>query len=261
MRKPMWVLAAVVVCACGGGGGNNTAGPNDNNSNANVTVSTPGQPTDSEWASLAAELSGIAADAAQKAVGAAHHTAPALEADALMGLSASRASAVSFSGNYYCCGKDVGTGSYVSTTGELGDPSGGTRALTERLSSNEGTRWRSSDGRTTWSVQLPDGLRMTSSLAVVGDTIGSAQSFRVVGTITYRVAGGELKTEAIDVQLSYANLQSSPPTATGQIGPVRLSGGALPSTPRAGRCSLPREGCGPTVNGNAPCTAWPLCGL
>jgi hypothetical protein len=97
-------------------------------------------------------------------------------------------------------------------------------------------------------------------MAVSGSTYQAAQTFKLQGSIGY-VVSGSTKAQPIDVTLTYSNFQTSAPTATGQMGPVPMTSTPLPApTPgTSSRCSPPREGCGPLVSGNAPCTKYPLC--
>jgi len=70
---------------------------------------------------------------------------------------------------------------------------------------------------------------------------------------------GTVKDVTVDITYKYDNIESATPMATGQIGTATLSGQPAPTLATPGRCSRPREGCGPNANGDAPCTVWPRC--
>jgi hypothetical protein len=109
-----------------------------------------------------------------------------------------------------------------------------------------------------WSVDLSK-LRVTSDLETSGTSVNPSQQLRLSGTFSYRMPNASTKDVVVDVVFRYANLESSVPTATGRIGSANLTGEPTQALVQPSRCSRPREGCGPTVSGDNPCTVWPKC--
>jgi hypothetical protein len=250
-------FAAVVSLAafalnCGGGGDTSSSADNPT---APTTVATA-DPATADWTQLAGQLAAATNAALRSALGGSAATAQSLASPlALQRPSGSSTIAAAF----FCCGNAPST-SHLTVesvfTVSPADASGFT--LSQTIQTSSATDWASTSG-VRWRIET-DGLRVTGQVVTAGTSVRAEQQFRLQGALTYFLASGVGKRQNIDVALAYANVETSGPVATGQMGPAPLAGGApLDSNNPPQRCSLPREGCGPLANGDAPCTKYPVC--
>ena len=104
------------------------------------------------------------------------------------------------------------------------------------------------------------GLRFSGSYWCCGNLGPEPDSvISYQGEISYLGGRGDLQHVEVDTALTHQSFfRGGSATVSGRMGSSSIP--ATPHTPGASqRCSLPREGCGPLANGNAPCTLYPAC--
>jgi hypothetical protein len=221
-----------------------------------TSPTTTGDPATADWTSLASQLAQIGAEQIVAAMGSAGPTSVSPTRPRALTAPAQN---FSVTGAYFCCGpKSTTTSHIVVSTSVTVPPGAGALGILQTIGSFNETEWTSTTANG-WRIDLSQ-LQITAGLTTTGSTITGAQQLRLSGSMAYGKAGEATMTlVAVDVLFTYANLESSVPTASGQMGPATLAGQSLTPSPGASRCSRPREGCGPLVNGDAPCTVWPKC--
>ena len=258
--------------ACGGGHGD-TASPTAPTTGFSSTGAL-GEPADADWAELGAELAAIGIHSFQEAL-ASNSTAssrpfarPAAVATPL-GLPWPPRD-ISFAASYWCCGAfGPNSMSYFTSTAQMIAENElalqkKQLAINIQHNSSKPISWRSRRGAGSWELSIPaTGLQITSTIETVSNEILPAQTFKLAGSLNYALAGAVPKAAPVDVSLRYIDFQTQPPMATGQIGPLRVTGNPLPASATPARCSRPREGCAPCTSfspcGPAPCGGWPAC--
>jgi hypothetical protein len=255
MKRILALLLAASLASCGGGGGK--AAPTDSPTPTGPTNSgTPtisGEPSNLDYIQLGAQLVSMAADQIVQALSGSGVSA----ATRIGPLELKRPTQNSTrTAGFFCCG--VSTTTFVTMTTAITVPPGtGALGILQTLGSLTEPEW-SSTVANGWRVDLSQ-LRVTSELATSGSSVDATQQLRLSGTLRYTMPNASTKQQTVDIVFRYANLESSVPTATGQIGTATLSGEPTATLIQPGRCSRPREGCGSTVSGDAPCTVWPKC--
>jgi hypothetical protein len=254
------VLSAAILLggSCGkGGSSSNPGGPTPAVSSFS-TVASGGEPSDMDWAQLGAQLAGLSANALQEvlAASATGFTPNGLRTYDLVAPTANR----TWDASYFCCGTAT---SYLTLGGQIliGRSADGLGiTITQTFSRLVELTWAVPSN--SYSLAFPgDGLTMTAQLVTANGRIVQGQEFTLNGQVSY-LGGNTLRTATINATFGFRNIEDilQGLTATGQLGPLRLTGQSMPvSAASVSRCSRPREGCGPLVSGNAPCTRWPAC--
>lgn len=246
MRRVLVAIVMAATLACGGGKISGPAGPST------------GEPSQSDWLGLAAELAAIGADALQAAL-----SSPAIGTGLVPRVHALDQSAptstVNASAIYFCCGGSLVQNLTVAST--LTIASGGSPALVQAFSDSNLSWKLNTDGSPT-SINLSmSGVTLTGALATSGGAIDGVQRLQLSGAVTYTLGNGEKKIATFEVWYSYSTYPTGAPTASGQMGPAMVNG-ALPQASTLQCTNIPREGCPPCTLGGcgpAPCGRLPAC--
>lgn len=216
-----------------------------------------GEPSELDWATLGGQFGAIGVATIQQSLASSNGTFAGQRR--VLGTVAVDApvSDVAVSAAFLCCGSSAS--SHLAVSGDL-RPGAGTVGVALDYSSDGPLRWTSASG-TTWLLEIEsNGLAVTATLSAQGGRIAPTQEFRLIGSVTYVLATGEMKTAMINLSLLYPNLDDgAPPNGMGRIGPLEFPFTPLPPASPPERCSRPQEGCGPLVSGPCPCTSWPPC--
>jgi hypothetical protein len=258
-------LGLSATLSCGGSGGSTPTEP------STTSTSTDAEPTTADWAALAAELTANGVSALNEALTTSGvqvaAVPPPIVFAGLLQLQDERTIEVElhglrFSGSYWCCG-NLGPepDSVISYQGEIRaliTETGRVLRVTETLADSASFRWGPPSRARTIDLS-PSGLQVVSDLAYGADGIEPRQEFRLVGSLSYLGGRGDLQHVEVDTALTHQSFfRGGSATVSGRMGSSSIP--ATPYTPGASqRCSLPREGCGPLANGNAPCTLYPAC--
>lgn len=256
LRLMVTVLAIfAATCAGGSGKGDPSDMPLPTGPTNSGTPTATGDPSNADFIELGAQLTTMAVDQIVQALSGSGASSLAVsEPFALRRPSQNTTRTAA----YFCCGPATNNPSYITMTTTITVPPGtGSLGIVQTLGALTEPEW-SSTVANNWRIDLSD-LRITSELATTGSTVNESQQLRLSGTLWYRMPNATEKSVTVDVRFQYADLVSSVPTATGQIGTATLSGETTRTLTSPGRCSRPREGCGPMVSGDAPCTIWPRC--
>lgn len=248
-----FVCTLAVSCSGGGSGGGTIDTPTPTGPTNSGTPTATGDPSNLDYITLGAQLVTMAADQVVQSLSGSG--ASAQNYIAPMDLRRPTQS-INRTAGFFCCGGS-NTTAITMTTAITVTPGTGALGLLQTLGSLTEPEW-SSTVANGWRVDLSK-LRITSELDTSGSTVNATQQLRLSGSLTYKMPNASTKEQEVDVVFRYANLESSVPTATGKIGTATLSGEPTAPLVQPGRCSRPREGCGPTVSGDAPCTVWPKC--
>lgn len=267
VRRLLAVVGLLAVFACGGGGSQPASQPT-----APSTTNTTGEPNDADWTALAGELTANGVLTLNEALTAQGIAAAAVRPPVLFASLLQlqdepsievRLDGLRFSGSYWCCG-NLGPEpeTVVSYSGEIQaviGQSGRVLRVTETLSDSAPFRWGVPSIRTHAIELSPRGLQVVSDLVITEAGLERREEFRLVGTLTYVDGRGDSKAVDVNTVLGYENFfQGGAARVSGRMGDLNIPGSSY--TPGASqRCSLPREGCGPLVEGNAPCTRYPAC--
>ena len=256
-RAVLAVFLCGILVSCAGGSnsdGTSTGGPSAPSS---PTVPTePGQPSTADWTQLAAQIAKAGAEQVVAALAAPSGSSVSTVRPLILPRPPAN---VSQTAGYFCCGPVNATSSHITVTTSITiTPGSGALGILQTLGSFTETQWSSTTATQGWRIDLSQ-LRITGDLRANATTVDAAQQFRLQGRMAYGLPGTLMQLVDVDVLFSYANLESSAPTATGTMGSTTLTGQAMTPTTTPSRCSRPREGCGSMVEGNAPCTTWPAC--
>jgi hypothetical protein len=256
MKRILAVAMAMSLASCGGGGGGKSSqidSPTPTGPTNSGTPTATGDPSNLDYITLGAQLVSMAADQIVQSLSGSGVSA----ASRVGPLELKRpAQNINRTAGFYCCGASTAT--FVTMTTAVTVPNNaGALGILQTIGSLTEPEW-SSTVANGWRVDLSQ-LRITSELDTSGSSVNPTQQLRLSGTLRYTMPNASTKEQTVDVVFRYANLESSVPTATGKIGPATLSGEPTAPLIQPGRCSRPREGCGPTVSGDAPCTVWPKC--
>jgi hypothetical protein len=244
-------VMAALTAACGGGGGDDSpAEPSDPSTAFSTTPPAPGEPADIDWARLASQFGAIPADALRQTLSASSASIGALDLPA-------PTSEKPVTAGFLCCGTSTAT--FLTVTGTV-RPAGGGVNVTLSLASANPLQWTSGTSNVTWAIDARTPLQVSGTLATAGGRVVQTQRLALAGSLTYTVSGTQTKPASVDLTYDFQAFDSGQPTASGQIGTLTgLQAKPLPVLPEAPRCSQPKEGCGPLVQGNCPCTKWPIC--
>jgi hypothetical protein len=252
------LLAALAVPAvsCGGGGakGSPTESITPTGPTNSGTPTPTGDPSNLDYITLGAQIVSMAAGEIVQGLSSGT-TATGMTVAGSMDLRRPTQNVTQTAG-FFCCG--ASSRDFITMTTVISVPgSAGALGILQTLGHLTEPEW-SSTVANGWNVDLSK-LRVTSDLETNGTSVNQAQQLRLSGTFSYRMPNASTKEVNVDVVFRYSNLESSVPTANGRIGNANLTGEPTPSLIQPARCSKPREGCGPTVSGDHPCTVWPKC--
>jgi len=265
MRTLLIVLASASLLSCGGGGGGGAANtPTVPTGPVPTAPTIAGEPESADWTLLSGQLASMGNDSLQNALSPNGIAANPFRVRTMSHLHAP-AQGSTVTTQYFCCGNPgpvPQTTSHVLLDSSITITPGnnGSFTLAQNFRTVSTTEWISTTGGVRWRLDTSD-LRIVGTVKSAGGAVDAAQEFRLQGTVTYFLASGEARRADINVLLNYANFESGGPTATGQAGPVLITGQVLAPLVSPGRCSRPLEGCACAngCTGTAPCTKWPRC--
>lgn len=261
MKRIFALVLVTVLASCGGGGKDGQMDPPTPTGPTNTgTPTAAGDPSNADFIELGAQLSSMGVDQIVQALtNGTGSTSP----NGTLGLNGPLelrrpSQNVSRTAGYFCCGPQAASRSYITVTTSITlTPGTGALGILQSFGSFTETEW-SSTVANNWRIDLSK-LRIEGDLATTGSTVNGSQQLRLVGTLRYTMPNASTKDVVVDVRFQYANFEDNSPAATGTMGAVNITGQSTTPLIMPGRCSRPREGCGPTVNGDAPCTVWPRC--
>jgi hypothetical protein len=251
----MVVVLATFAATCGGGSGKDAVSdlPLPTGPTNSGTPTATGDPSNGDFIELSAQLMSMASGQLVQALSGS----AGVQSIGPMTLQRP-AQTVTQTAAFFCCGPQSTTStSVVMTTSITVPPSTGALGILQTIGQVTEPQWISTVANG-WRIDLSK-LRITGDAETTGNTVNASQQLRLSGTFTYTIPNSATKSVSVDILFRYADLQTSIPRATGQIGPATVTDHAANPLIPPTRCSRPREGCGSTVSGDHPCTVWPLC--
>ena len=251
----MVIVLATFAATCGGGGGKNAVAdlPLPTGPTNTGTPTATGDPSNGDFVELSAQIMSMASGQLVQAFSGA----AGVQSIGPMTLQRP-AQTVTRTGAFFCCGPQTANStSVVMTTSITVTPNTGSLLILQTIGQVTEPEWRSTVANG-WRIDLSK-LRITAEAETTGNTVNAAQQLRLSGNFSYMMPDSLRKEVSVDILFRYADLETSVPRATGQIGSATVTDHAAnPLVPPA-RCSRPREGCGAGAIGDAPCTVWPVC--